>query len=167
MRPCRRQTAIVDMSLRGAALSLCAVLMLSAASWPAPSLAQSVNQSGRGNGWPEDPRLRPYVIEGAPDERGVENEPRRRATARSVPREESAREERSDEAVPSPVPVARPALAGSAVRSVASATGGAACNNPNANPRFIFRACRKWWHAQWHVRDRHPRIYTRYRAPHH
>jgi peptidoglycan/xylan/chitin deacetylase (PgdA/CDA1 family) len=116
MRPCRRHTTI----------AITRLLMVGAGLWVTPSFAQS----DRGAGWPEDPRLRPYVIEGSPEERGVDREPRRPAVARPAPRDERLPEDRDEQAVPNPVPVARPAPAGGPVRNVAGGAG--ACNNPNA-----------------------------------
>jgi peptidoglycan-N-acetylglucosamine deacetylase len=128
MRPCRRQSALEVTHWRSVIRPLCAVLMLSPALWP--SLTQA--QSDRGGGWPDDPRLRPYVIEDMPAERGIDREPRRPATVRPAPRDDRAREGRGDDPVPNPVPVTRLAPAESSVRNVVGAGGGAACNNPNA-----------------------------------
>ncbi len=122
MRPCRRYETCGAVRLLGAAGLLSMLLMAGAAVWGAPLYAQS----GSSSGWPEDPRLRPYVIESAPDERGAAREPQRPAVARPA-----TTTERGEEAVPNPVPVARPASAGGSVRNVAGGSAGA-CANPNA-----------------------------------
>jgi peptidoglycan/xylan/chitin deacetylase (PgdA/CDA1 family) len=93
-------------------------------------LLMATSAQAQSGGWPangDGPQYRPFIIEPAPGERAIDRDLRRPPAARTAPRDD-----RNDEGVPTPVPVARPAPSAGGSRTAAAAPGGTGCNNPNA-----------------------------------